>query len=78
MVQLDIDWSDEVQLHEYTDLDWAVSKQDKKSTSGCYFSVGSAMISWMSKKQTYVALNTVEVEYIVSWLASCEVVLLRN
>jgi len=36
------------------------------------------MISWMSKKKTYVAVNAVEEEYIVANLAICEVVWLQK
>lgn len=39
----------DVKLHEYTDADWVGSVVDRKSTSRC-FSLGSAMISWMSRK----------------------------
>ena len=36
------------------------------------------MISWFSKKQSYVALSTVEVEYATTCLASCKEVWLRK
>eukprot|EP00253_Pinus_taeda_P036516 PITA_36516 len=62
----------EVQLQGYTNSDWERSAKDRKSTSRCCFSLGSAMISWMSKKQTFVTLSTVEVEYNAASLASCE------
>ena len=52
--------NDSIGLHGYTDSDWAGSAVDRKSTSGCCFSLGSAMISWLSRKQTSVALSTVE------------------
>jgi hypothetical protein len=32
-------------LHGYADVDWAGSPVDRKSTTGYYFSLGSAMIS---------------------------------
>jgi hypothetical protein len=41
---------DGVQLQGYTDSDWAGSAMDKKSTSRCCFSLGSAVISWFGKK----------------------------
>lgn len=63
-----------VQLHGYTDVDWVRNTFDRKSTSGCCFSLGSMMISLMDMKQNYVALSTIEVEYISSSMASCEVV----
>jgi len=36
------------------------------------------MISWMSRKHKFVALSTVEAEYIVSSMASCEAIWLRK
>jgi hypothetical protein len=52
--------SSDIQLHGFTDLDWAGSAEDKKSTSRMCFSLGSAMISWGSRKHKSVALNTTE------------------
>jgi hypothetical protein len=52
------DLGGEVRLQGYTDFDWAGSAVDRKSTSGCCFNLGSTMISWFSRKQTSVALNT--------------------
>jgi hypothetical protein len=37
-------------LNGYTDSDWVGSVSDGKSTSGCCFNLGSAMISWQSRK----------------------------
>jgi hypothetical protein len=42
----------------YTDSDWAGSVSDRKSTSGCCFSLGSAMTSWKSRKQSSISLST--------------------
>jgi len=50
----------------FTDSDWAGSVDDRKSTSGMCFSLGSAMISWGSRKQKSVALSTPEAEYITA------------
>lgn len=36
--------SGEMRLHGYTDADWVGSIVDRKSTYGCYFILGSAMI----------------------------------
>ena len=36
------------------------------------------MISWFSKKQSYVELSTSEAEYVAACLASCEEVCLRK
>ena len=45
-----------INLEGYVDSDWAGSDIDRKSTSGCCFSMGSSMISWFSRKQSYVAV----------------------
>jgi hypothetical protein len=51
---------------------------DRKSTSGYYFSLGSAMISWSSRKQGSIAQSTAEAEYIAASTASREAVWLRK
>jgi hypothetical protein len=51
---------------------------DRKSTSGYCFSVGSAMISWSSRKQGSVAQSTAEAEYIADSTTSREAVWLRK
>ena len=67
-----------INLEGYVDSYWAGSAIDRKRTLGCCFSMGSGVISWFSRKQSYVALSTVEVEYVAACLASCEAVWLRN
>ena len=62
----------------FVDLDWVGSAIDRKSTSRCYFSMGSSVISWFSRKQSCLALSTTEVEYVVACSASCEAVWLRK
>jgi hypothetical protein len=59
-------------LSGYTDADWARSVSDRKSTSRCCFSLGSAMISWQSRKHSSIYLSTVKAEYIAACSASCE------
>jgi hypothetical protein len=58
----------------YTDSDWEGSADDRKSTSGVCFSLGSAMISWISRKHNSITLNTVEAEYIATCEACTEAV----
>jgi hypothetical protein len=58
-----------MRLQGYSDSDWAGSVVDKKSTFGCCFTLGSAMVSWCSRKETFVALSTVEAEYIAMRVA---------
>nr|AAP12940.1 transposon protein, putative, CACTA, En/Spm sub-class [Oryza sativa Japonica Group]ABF96438.1 transposon protein, putative, CACTA, En/Spm sub-class [Oryza sativa Japonica Group] len=48
----------------YSDLDYAVCKVDRKSTSGSCQMLGRSLVSWSSKKQNSVALSTAEAEYV--------------
>ncbi|XP_073152802.1 secreted RxLR effector protein 161-like [Henckelia pumila] len=48
----------------YSDTDYAGCKLERKSTSGSYQFLGDRLISWFSKKQTYVATSTTEAEYL--------------
>jgi hypothetical protein len=70
--------SGDVKLHGYTDSDWEGSAVDEKSNFGFCFSLGSCMISWLSRKQTSVALNTSEAEYITKSVGSREAMWLRK
>ena len=62
-----------LELCGYTDADWAGSTYDRRSTSGYMFSLGSAAITWSSKKQTTVALSSTKVEYRGASRVACEV-----
>ena len=62
----------------YVDSDSTGSAINRKSTSGCCFSMGSGVISLFSRKQSCVAPSTAEVEYVATFLDSCEEVWLRN
>jgi hypothetical protein len=75
---LSYDGDHDFTLRGYIDADWAGSVSDRKSTSGCCFSLGSTMISWQSRKQSSIALSTAEAEYIVACSASCEAIWLRK
>ena len=65
-------------LSGYTDADWAGDQDTRRSTSGYVFDVGSAAISWSSKRQPTVALSTCEAEYIGQTQATKEAVWLRG
>jgi hypothetical protein len=67
---LSYDGDHDFTLSGYTDADWARSIADRKSTSGFCFSLGSAMISWQSRKQFSIVLSTAEEEYIATCSAS--------
>jgi hypothetical protein len=48
----------------YSDSDYAGCKVHRKSTSRTCQFLGRSLVSWSSKKQTSVALSTVEADYI--------------
>ena len=53
----------DMQLVGYTYSYWASSVEDWKSTFGCFFSLGSIVISGFSRKQTSVALSSADEVY---------------
>jgi hypothetical protein len=79
-VDYDLDYQrgDGVRLVGYTNSDWARCVNDRKSTSGCCFGLGSAVVSWFSRKQKSVALSSAEAEYMATSQASCEALWLRK
>ena len=54
---LKYDANQKINLEGYVDSDWAGSAIDRKSTSGCCFSMGSGVISWFSRKKSCVVLS---------------------
>ena len=72
------DTNQNINLEGYVDSYSVESSIDRKRTSRCCFSMGSSVISWFSRKQSYVALSTAEAEYVVACLASCETVWLTK
>jgi hypothetical protein len=52
------------ELIRYLVSDYAGHKVDRKSTSGTCQFLGRSLVSWSSKKQTFVALSTVEDKYV--------------
>lgn len=79
-VNLGIMYTDEsdVALTGFSDSDWAGNPDDRRSTSGYAFHIGSGVVSWSSKKQPTVSLSSTESEYKALTNATCEAIWLRR
>eukprot|EP00253_Pinus_taeda_P005583 PITA_05583 len=67
-----------VKLQGFTDVDWAGSPSIQKITSGRIFSIGSAIVSWYSRKQRLIALSSVEALYMDASQEACEAIWMRK
>lgn len=68
-----------LKLFGFSDSDWAGSLDDRRSTSGFLFSLGSGAITWTSKKQATVALSSSEAEYVAAAAAAtCQAIWIRR
>ena len=65
-------------LAGYSDSDYAGDPATRRSTSGYVFNLGSAAISWSSKRQPTVALSTCEAEYMGQVNATKEAIWLER
>ena len=50
-------------LRAFFDTNWAGDPTDRRSTTGHCFLLGSSLISWQSKKQSFVARSSTKAEY---------------
>jgi hypothetical protein len=64
----------DVELIGYSYSNWAGNLDDRRSTTGCVFSIGSGVVSWSSKKKPTVSLSSTEAKYKALCPATCEVV----
>lgn len=60
-------------LHGFSDADWAGNRDDYTSTTGYLMYLGASPISWSSRKQKTVARSSTEAEYKALADSSCEV-----
>uniref|UniRef100_A0A2N9F566 GAG-pre-integrase domain-containing protein n=1 Tax=Fagus sylvatica TaxID=28930 RepID=A0A2N9F566_FAGSY len=68
----------DLRLRGYSDADWAGDLDERKSTSSYTFLLGGGAITCYSKKQSCVALSTMEFEYVACSAAIQEAVWLRR
>jgi len=69
---------EKLELFGFTDSDYAGDQDDRRSTSGYVFMLGTSVVSWSSKKQQIVTLSTIEVEFIVVIACACQAIWLRR
>ena len=62
----------------YTDSNFQIDIDSRKSTSGSIFTLNGGAIVWRSIKQGCIADSTMEVEYVAACEATKEVVWLRK
>ena len=71
-------FGEDAKLFGYSDSDWGGDQDERKSTTGYVFFLGSTAFSWTSKKQSIVALSSCEAEYVAVASTVCEAIWLRN
>lgn len=65
-------------LFGFTDSDFIGDHDNRKSTSGYVFLMGTVVVSWLSKKQPIVTLSTTEAEFVVATMFACQAIWLRR
>jgi len=66
-----------VALEAYTNVDYAGSVVDRRSTTGYYTFLGGNLVTWKSKKQSVVARSSAEAEFRAMAQGICELLWLK-
>jgi hypothetical protein len=69
---------EKLELVGWSDSDYARDLDDRKSTSGYVFMLGTNAISRSSKKQPIVTLSTTEAEFVAAASCACQCIWLRS
>ena len=70
--------SKEFTIEAYSDADWAGDTTDRKSTTGFVIMINDSVVSWLSKKQSTIALSTAEAEYMAISSTTQELMWIRQ
>ncbi len=65
-------YSNKLTITGYSDADFAGDKSTRKSTSGSIVKLNNSIITWNTRKQSTVALSTMEAEYTALVNTSCD------
>lgn len=71
-------FNDQRELELYTDADFAMCLDTRKSTSGAVVTLNSSPLGWFSRKQNLVANSTTYAEYIAPHDGTCEIIWIRR
>eukprot|EP01018_Ginkgo_biloba_P031337 Gb_07918 [translate_table: standard] len=63
-----------VDVQSFVDIDWARYLYCQRYTSGFLFNLFAGVVSWMSKRKAFVALSSIEFEYMEATHACKEVI----
>jgi hypothetical protein len=62
----------------FTDSNWVGDPNDRKSTAGYVFNLGSGLVTWTCKKQHAISISSAEAEYRATINGSQEALWLRQ
>ena len=75
---LKYDMNPNINLEGYVDPYWEGSSNDRKRTSRCYFSMGSSVISWFGRMESYMALSITEAKDVATCYLGGSMFLLKT
>ncbi|KAJ8630112.1 hypothetical protein MRB53_023435 [Persea americana] len=69
---------EKLELFRFTNSDYAGDQDDRRSTSGYVFMLGTGAVSWSSKKQPIVTLSATEAKFIAATACACQAIWLGS
>ena len=75
---LKYDMNQKISLEGYVDSYWVGSTIDRKSTSRCYFSMISSVISWFGRTESCIVLSKAEQKDVATYYLGGSMFLLKT